>query len=135
MEAVNHLLEHAELEKEIMQLCAKLTQSSPGMQRFYGRKAQFTLSYSAKKDVHLSREVWARDWWTKQEKPRVREEVTRLAHEAQRRSSNEHIERPATPAELIQQLLDGVEKKATYPAGQQITQGVELGVFVIKRSG
>jgi len=59
--------------------------------------------------------------------------VTRYAQEAQKKSSNEHIERPATPAELIQHLLDRVAN-APYAEGMEPVNGVEVGVFVIKRS-
>jgi hypothetical protein len=51
--------------------------------------------------------------WTKQEKPHVRDV---MAREAQKKSNNEHMERPATPAELIQHLLDNVCKKPYPPA-------------------
>lgn len=133
MTAIERLLEHEQLEYQIKRLCAILTQRSTSMQRFHGRRANFSLVYAAKKEVPLSRDVWARDWWTKQEKPRVRDVVTRYAHEAQKKSSNEHVERPATPAELIQHLLDSVLKKP-YQAGQEPERGLEVGVFVIKRS-
>ncbi|TKA82562.1 hypothetical protein B0A55_01199 [Friedmanniomyces simplex] len=133
MSAVDRLLEHAEMERHIGRLCATLTQRSTGMHRFHGRRAAFALAYSARRRIPLSREVWARDWWSKQEKPRVREVVTRYAQEAQKKSSNEHIERPATPAELIQHLLDRVVH-APYPEGMEPVNGVEVGVFVIKRS-
>ncbi|KAK1045078.1 hypothetical protein LTR74_018212 [Friedmanniomyces endolithicus] len=133
MAAVDRLLEHAEMERHILRLCATLTQRSTSMQRFHSRRADFSLAYSAKRRIPLSREVWARDWWTKQEKPRVRDVVTRYAQEAQKKSSNEHIERPATPAELIQHLLDRVAN-APYAEGMEPVNGVEVGVFVIKRS-
>jgi hypothetical protein len=132
MTAVDRLSEHEEVERKVRILCAQLTQRSTSMHRFHGKRAAFQLSYSAKKKVHLSRDVWARDWWTKQEKPRVRDVITRHAREAQKKSSNEHMERPATPAELIQHLLDNVCKKP-YPLGQEPTDGIEVSVFVIKR--
>lgn len=133
MTAIDRLLEHEQLERQITRLCARLTQRSTSMQRLHGRRANFSLVYAAKKEVSLSREVWARDWWTKQEKPRVREVITRYAHEAQKKSSNEYVDRPATPAELIQHLLESVIKKP-YQEGQEPSKGIEVGVFVIKRS-
>ncbi|KAK5692999.1 hypothetical protein LTR97_010475 [Elasticomyces elasticus] len=134
MSAVDRLLEHVDMEHQIKRLCAVLTQRSNSMQRFHSKRANFSLAYSSKKRVRLDREVWARDWWTKQEKPRVRDVVTRYAQEAQKKSSNEHIERPAAPAELIQHLLDRVAT-APYPEGKEPVHGVEVGVFVIKRLG
>jgi len=133
MSAIDRLSEHEELEHQMARLCATLTQRSTSIQRLHGRRAHFSLEYAAKKEVPLSREAWARDWWTKQEKPRVRDVVTRYAREAQKKSSNEYVDRPATPAELIQQLLDGVSKKP-YQSGQEPVRGIEVSIFVIKRS-
>ncbi|KAF2773291.1 hypothetical protein EJ03DRAFT_323788 [Teratosphaeria nubilosa] len=133
MSAIGRLLEFDDLKRKMNILCAALTQRSTSMQRFHGRRAHFQVTYAAKQRVRLSRDVWAHDWWTKQEKPRVREMITKYAREASKKSSNEHMERPATPAELIQHLLDSVSKKA-YPPGQEPTEGVEVGVFVIQRS-
>ncbi|KAI7274562.1 hypothetical protein KC335_g2342 [Hortaea werneckii] len=133
MIAVDRMLEHEELEHRIARLCALLTQRSTSIQRFHGNKATFSLTYSGKKEVPLTRGVWAKDWWTKQEKPRIRDIMTRYAQEAQKKSSNGHVDRPATPTELVQQLLDGVVKRE-YPLGQEPDRGVEVGIFVIKRS-
>ncbi|EMD00669.1 hypothetical protein BAUCODRAFT_60933 [Baudoinia panamericana UAMH 10762] len=133
MPAVDRLLEHTDVERQVRRLCDTLTQRSTSMQRFHGRRAKFELQYSAKKEVPVSRETWARDWWTKQEKSRVREVVTQYAQQAQTRSSNEHVERPATPTELIQRLLDGVTKNP-YKPGQTPTKGIEVSILVIKRS-
>ena len=132
MAAVDRLLSHETMSRHVAHLCATLTQRSTSIQRFHGRRARFTLAYAAKKNVALDRDTWAREWWTKQEKPRVRDVVTRYAHEAQKKSSNEHVERPATPAELIQSLLDGVVKKP-YQPDQRPTKGVEVSVFIVKR--
>ncbi|RMX81703.1 hypothetical protein D0869_06616, partial [Hortaea werneckii] len=133
MIAMDRMLEHDQLEHRIARLCALLTQRSTSIQRFHGSKATFSLTYSGKKEVPLTRDVWAKDWWTKQEKPRIRDIMTRYAQEAQKKSSNGHVDRPATPTELVQQLLDGVVKRE-YPIGQEPERGVEVGVFVIKRS-
>merc|ERR1712230_339981 len=130
MIAVDRMLEHDQLEHRIARLCALLTQRSTSIQRFHGSKATFSLTYSGKKEVLLTRDVWAKDWWTKQEKPRIRDIMTRYA---QKKSSKGHVDRPATPTELVQQLLDGVVKRE-YPVGQEPERGVEVGIFVIKRS-
>ncbi|KAK5116950.1 hypothetical protein LTR62_006671 [Meristemomyces frigidus] len=127
MSAVERLLEHDELERSIKRLCNTLNRQRPGLRRPHHRKADFNLVYSAKRNVCLSREVWARDWWTKQEKPRIRDIVVRYSQEAQKKSSNEYIERPATATELIQQLLDGMVNKA-YAEGQSPSEGIEVGV-------
>lgn len=133
MLAVEQMLEYEQLHRSISALCAKLTQRSSGMQRFHGQAAKFSLVHASREQVHLSREVWAKDWWTKQEKPRIRDAMTRYAQEAQKKSSNEHVDRAPSPTELIQQLLDGVLKRP-YDGGEEPSSGVEVSVFVIKRS-
>ena len=133
MPACDRLQEFHNLQRQMSRVCSNLSQHGAGTQRFHGRRARYTLAYAAAKEVFLARTVWAKDWWTKQEKPRIREIVTRYAQEAQKKSSNEHIDRPATSAELIQQLLDGVINKP-YPEGMAPKGGIEVGVFVIKRA-
>jgi len=132
MQSVSHLDSHDQLTRQVGRLCNFLTQRSTTLQRFHGRRAHFTLAYAAHKEVFPPRDIWARDWWTKQEKPRVRRVVARCVAEASKKSSNEHYERPATPAELVQQLLSAVCKKA-YAEGREPTRGIEVSVFVIRR--
>ena len=105
------------------------------MERLFEQRQQphLTLAYAARQYVMSDRETWAQCWWTKQEKPRIREAVTQYAREAQTRSSNAHVERPRTSTELLQELLNGVASKP-YPPGHEPKHGIEVSVFVIKRS-
>ena len=139
MSAVDRLPSHQELERRIRALCATLTQRGTASHRFHGRKPSFELSYAQPKLVRLSRDAWARDWWTKQEKQRARDTLTKFGQEAQKKSSNEYVERTTTTTELLQQLLEGVIRKP-YPAREdgkgpeEPSEGVEVSVFVIKRT-
>ena len=133
MAAADQLPEHDSLEHRINLLCARLTQRHSAAQRFHGRLPRFSVSYAAKQYVELSRDTWARDWWSKQEKQRIRDTVTKYAQEAQKRGGNAHLERPPTSTELVQQLLDGVTRKS-YQPGQEPENGIEVSVFVIRRS-
>lgn len=133
MPAVNLLPEHAELERKIIALCAHLTHRSATMARFHGSRANFNMVHSSTKEVPLNRQVWAKDWWTKQEKTRVTEVVMRNAQDAQTKSSNRHVDRPPSATELWQKLLKDVETRP-YDAGCEPKRGVEVAVFVIKRS-
>lgn len=160
MSAVDRMLEHDQLTTQIKRLLITLSSRNtptlapraitpggrppPLSAHARSGKATYTLDHAATHNVPLPRSVWAGDWWIKQEKPRVREVVTKYAHEAQKKSTiNEHVDRPATPAELIQGLLDGVGKKQGYPRGDEKEadesearrkKGVEVSVFVIKRT-
>ena len=132
MVSAHQLLDHESMHHRMATLCARLTQRSSAAERFHGRRPSLTLSYAARKRVELPRDAWARDWWIKQEKPRIRESVTRYAREAQTRPSNEHNDRqPATV--LIQRLLDDVVQKP-YQTGQEPENGIEVSVFVITRT-
>lgn len=132
MAAVDTLPSHETLKRRIQILCATLTQRSHSLERFHGKRAAFHLMYSAKKEADLDREVWAKDWWAKQEKPKIRTVVTRYANEAMAKRSNEHASQDRTPTHLVQELLDGVTSKPY--SGDGPTKGVEVSVFVIKRS-
>ena len=133
MMAADQMPDHDQLSRSMYHLCAKLTQRSSNMQRFHGNQATYSVVHTSMQHVPMNRDVWAKDWWTKQEKGKIREAMTRYAQDAQRKSSNEHVERAATPTELIEQLMGGVLKKP-YPEGQEPSVGIEISVFVIKRS-
>lgn len=133
MTAVNQLPDYEHLKRQMLVLCAKLAPRNTHVAGAHMSNAKYSLVHASKEEVFLSREVWAKDWWAKQEKPRIREAMTKYAQEAQKKSSNEHVERSPTPTELIQQLLEGVCKKS-YPPGLEPANGIEVSVFVIKRS-
>ena len=133
MAAVNQLPDFETLHCRVESLCARITQRTTAAQRFSGRRPHFTLSYSSKEYVTPSRETWSSDWWTKQEKQRIRDAVKKYSQEAQTRRSNEHVERAASSTELLQEVLKGVCEKP-YPSGREPEQGIEVSVFVIKRS-
>ncbi|KAK4504115.1 hypothetical protein PRZ48_005030 [Zasmidium cellare] len=133
MAAAGSLPDYDQLHRSMSTLCAKLTQRSSTMQRFHDHKGSFSLVHASKEEVHIDRETWLTEWWVKQEKPRIREAMTKYIREAQKKSSNQDAERAVTSTELIQQLLDGVTKRK-YPPTQDALSGIEVSVFVIKRS-
>ncbi|KAF2170042.1 hypothetical protein M409DRAFT_19654 [Zasmidium cellare ATCC 36951] len=133
MAAAGSLPDYDQLHRSMSSLCSKLTQRSTTMQRFHDHKASFSLVHASKEEVHIDRETWLKEWWVKQEKPRIREAMTKYIREAQKKSSNQDVERAVTSTELIQQLLDGVSKRP-YPSTQDALRGIEVSVFVIKRS-
>ncbi|KAK3704899.1 hypothetical protein LTR37_013590 [Vermiconidia calcicola] len=135
MASADHLPNHEVLQRRIASLCARITAGSAPFDRFPSRRPILKLSYASKEYVHLDRKAWAQDWWAKQEKPRLREALTRHARESHHRSNNDYGDRPRTSTELLQELLSGVEEKQLYPSGQEPEHGVEVSVFVITRTG
>lgn len=133
MASAQHLRDYDQLHHSMARLCAKLTQRSSSMQRFHDHRASFSLVHASKEEVHIDKDTWLKEWWVKQEKPRIRDAMTQYAREAQKKSSNLDAERAVTATELIQQLLDGVSKRS-YPTTQEALGGIEVSVFVIKRS-
>lgn len=133
MAAAASLPDYDQLHRSMVALCSQLTQRSPTMQRFHDNQATFSLVHASKEEVFIDREIWLKEWWVKQEKPRIRDLMTQYAREAQKKSSNQDLDRSVTPTELIQQLLEGVTKRP-YPATQDALSGIEVSVFVIKRS-
>lgn len=127
MVAIEALPDHDVMRMKIQTLCAALSQSSARMEKFHRKPAAFSLVYSAKEEVRFERKVWADMWWCKQEKPRLREVVNRFFRMANRASEEK------TPPMIIQDLLDGIAQNP-YRNGEP-TEGIEVGVFVIKRSG
>jgi hypothetical protein len=134
MASVNRLLDHEMYERRVESLLARIARGGPAVDRVFDERSHpvFTLSHASRQYVTVERSTWAQDWWTKQEKPRIREAVTRYAREAQMKSSNLHVERPRTSTELLHELLKGVAEKP-YPPGQEPANGIEVSVFVIRR--
>lgn len=135
MAAASQLSSYDQMLRSMTRLCTTLTQRSSSMERFHGRRATFSLAHASKEEVVVKREVWTKDWWAKQEKQRIRDAMAKYTQEAQKKSSNEHVERAPTPTELLQQLLREVAERA-YASGQdpeETERGIEVSVFVIKR--
>lgn len=134
MSAISELYDHASLQEQMDGLCSRLSHVSTATQRFHGIKACFDVIYNATHRVQLGRDCWA-DWWTKQEKARVKDVVTRhlQAAAASKRPHNDYGQRLANATELSQQIMTAVETRE-YAAGAEPIQGVEVGVFVVQRS-
>ncbi|KAL9089803.1 MAG: hypothetical protein Q9165_005597 [Trypethelium subeluteriae] len=144
MDAVDALPTFGALESQLRRLCRELSGSSSSSSSSGGggepsaralgsvssldrlrQGASFAVTYAACERVRLERGVWAREWWVKQEKRRVRDAVTAWYQTA--RSQMDKI-----PVEIIEDILSGV---ATKQQAIEPSEGVEVGVFVIARKG
>ncbi|TKX21866.1 hypothetical protein C1H76_5961 [Elsinoe australis] len=126
MSAVNSMLDFATLHAKLQQLCESLSKQNSLMQRISRRQGLFTLEHASQEKVKIERNVWADNWWIKQEKPRIRETVNNLFGKGAQTSE-------ITPMSMTNTLLNEVSRKQ-YPAGLEPVNGIELGVFVIKRT-
>ncbi|KAF2791570.1 hypothetical protein K505DRAFT_248630 [Melanomma pulvis-pyrius CBS 109.77] len=127
MSSVERFIEYPSLRSEIKRFCEQLSEPSTSLQSTGEKKPTYSLLHAAKEEIVLSRAAWT-DWWIKQEKPRVREVVTVNFRKAKKLS----IETELTPSNLIQEVLDGVANREYDASGP--TKGVEVGVFIIKKS-
>ena len=129
MRAVDTMHTFDTLARKMQQLCRDLSQEGTELARLSRRRPTFNLQFAAKEEVMLERKVWAENWWVKQEKPRVREELSRYFRIARRLP----VDSDVTPTNLIHEVLDGVSSRP-YARGDEPAHGVEVGIFVIKRS-
>ena len=90
--------------------------------------SKYKLIQSSTRIVQLDRKVWT-EWWTHQEKGRISTVVDRYFQRGYRLPMREGV----TAGALVREILDGIKSRdyADYDAPRE---GVEVGVFVIKRS-
>lgn len=144
MTAVEHLPHYDSMLLRMASLCDMLTtQQDTSARRFHGSRSTFSLSYAARHRVKLERGVWAREWWTKQEKNRIKQILdTHWRDNEARKSGFEHAGAGAGAAAhqatsstvLLQHLLDGVVGRGELDRDEPEGEGIEVGVFVLKRS-
>ncbi|KAL6715309.1 hypothetical protein ACLMJK_007574 [Lecanora helva] len=128
MAAVEKMFSFEEMSRKISILLRKL-----GRGTSVTRQApKFTLLASSKQRVDLERKTWSK-WWTHQETPRMRAVVDRYLKRGTMlptRIAGQEV----TAATLVQEVLDGVTEGRKYADYDPPRQGIEVGVFVIKRS-
>ncbi|PSN71918.1 hypothetical protein BS50DRAFT_672813 [Corynespora cassiicola Philippines] len=128
MSAVDRLDDYDALKSQIENFCGRLSEATPPAQAAGGKTPRYTLVHAAREEVMLERSAWASDWWVKQEKPRVREAVTKYFRKTKKLPT--HTEMTSTT--LIQEVLDGVAHREIDQPGP--AKGVEVGVFIVKKT-
>ncbi|KAI9690200.1 MAG: hypothetical protein M1822_009161 [Bathelium mastoideum] len=128
------------------------TNSSPAaaalLERLHAGGARFRVVHAERETVALpARQVWAAEWWAKQEKRRIREAVAkwythqgrqpqrmlreRIPERLSERTPERTLER--MPVELVEEILQGVAGRQSQRQVETPREGVEVGVFVIER--
>jgi len=130
MRAVDTMPTFDTLTRKMQQLCRDLSQDGNSLSRFSrGTRPTFSLQSATREEVMLERKVWAENWWVKQEKPRVREELSKYFRIARKLP----VDSDVTPTNLIHEVLDGVTSRP-YRSGDEPSCGVEVAIFVITRT-
>ncbi|CAO2650041.1 Nn.00g013330.m01.CDS01 [Neocucurbitaria sp. VM-36] len=123
MSAVNYLDEYDHLEAQLQKFCDALGARQGNAER----KDRYEIVHASKEEMVLERSAWADDMWVKQEKPRVREAISKYFRKSKKLPTGE-----LTGANLIQEVFDGVSKREYADGGPK--KGIEVGVFIVKKT-
>ncbi|PYI25706.1 hypothetical protein BP00DRAFT_431004 [Aspergillus indologenus CBS 114.80] len=133
LSSVSHMDDFDTMRENLAQLCNSLSSSS----------SQFSIVDARKGSAHLDRELWT-EWFIHQEKARMKEVLSVYWQNGRRLpatkavsnvSSTNYIleDKEVTSAMLLGEILDGIRRRP-YGEDSEPHDGVELGVFVIRRS-
>ncbi|KAL5364330.1 hypothetical protein BJX96DRAFT_168182 [Aspergillus floccosus] len=132
LSSVAHMEDFDTMRDNLMHLCDSLSSSS----------SRFSVVDARKGNVHLDRQVWT-EWYIHQEKSRMKEVLSLYWQNGRRLPANKRMstvsstylleDKEVTSAMLLGEILDGIRRR---PYGEEMEprDGVELGVFVIRRS-
>lgn len=120
------------LKNNLSMLCRALSSSS----------SQFSIVDARKGSAYLDRDLWT-EWYIHQEKARMKEVLSLYCQNGRRFSThkatsssiaNTYIlaaDKEVTSAMLLSEIIDGIRRR---PYESEPRDGIELGVFVIRRS-
>lgn len=128
MVTVEHLATFEVTKRKLHFLFAKLNRGSSLQTTGPEKKLSYSLVHSCKGKVQMDRKVWS-EWWAQQEIPRVREVMARYFKRAQHLPADADV----TSAVLVREIVNGVASRP-YSKDTAPTEGIEVGVFVIRRT-
>lgn len=132
--SVSQMDDFETMKANITQLCETLSSSS----------SRFTITDARKGNAHLDRNLWT-EWFIHQEKARMKEVLSLYWQNGRRLPINKTsttstmpsnfllADKEVTSAMLLGDILDGIRRRP-YGEENEHQDGVELGVFVIRRS-
>jgi hypothetical protein len=130
--AVAHMDDFDTMRANIEQLCGTLSSSS----------SRFNIVDARKGSVRLDRKLWS-EWYIHQDKTRMKEVIGLYWQNSRRLPASKSVlntssyhrleDKEVTSAMLLSEILDGIRKR---PYGEEMEprDGIELGIFVIRRS-
>ena len=124
--AVEHMLPFEAMVRKISLLLRKVSRGTGNSNPGYVTP-KYTLTHLSKEVVLLDRKAWM-EWWLHQETPRIRAVMDRYYRRAVRLPSDPLI----SAGVLVRQIIDGVAARGY--EGREPDDGIEVGVFVVKRS-
>jgi hypothetical protein len=107
MPAVEEMSTFEEMRARLEDYCQQLSNNTETpLNRYNTAATTYNIVYAAKQEVTLTREVWAKEWWNKQEKPRIRKLIRE--YHARGRRSDDDLSPPFAGTELVERLLERV---------------------------
>lgn len=128
LEAVDKMQPYDHMRDMVSRLLARMNQKGNGsIQRF-------AMAAASKQTVHMGREAWA-EWYLKQELPRIRKVIDdyygRTLHQARAAEPTNSTDAAAfTTAGFVREIIETINGRAY---DNPPREGIEVGVFVIKR--
>lgn len=127
--AVDQMLSFERMTQKLNVLLRKLSRGTSTIMHRPGPSPRYTLVEKSTQVVHLDRKIWT-EWWVQQESGRIRTVVERYLSRGAMMPSGKDV----TAATLVQEALDGVRSTRSYADYDEAREGIEVGVFVIKRT-
>ncbi|KAL8728661.1 MAG: hypothetical protein Q9166_005225 [cf. Caloplaca sp. 2 TL-2023] len=125
LEAMDAMVTFGGLRARVIQLMKNMNEKGNGTIH------RFTLVAAGKEMVHLGRGVWA-EWFLEQELPRYRQIINNHFGRTPGRAVPQPQDEDFTAAGMVGEIIDGI-KERPYDGGEP-QEGIEVGVFVIKRT-
>jgi hypothetical protein len=122
MEAVESLLMYEDMKAALQSLCDDLGRQLPPI----GGRSSFSVVHAEQTEIILDRHTWVEQFLA-QEGIRMKQELVNYQKSGQRMPAQGF---EASPAALAREVEDGI-RSSTEEAGGV---GIEIGVFVIRRS-
>lgn len=128
LSSVSQMDDFATMKANIVALCESL--SSPS--------SKFHVADAGRGSTHLDRNLWS-EWFIHQEKARMKEVLSlywqngRRPHKSMGPGSGMMGSKEVTSSGLLSEICDGIRKRR-YGEDNEPRDGIELGVFVIRRS-
>lgn len=127
--AVDQMVSFERMTQKLNTLLRRLGRGTSTAMHRPGPNPKYTLMWKSTQVIQLERKVWT-EWWAQQESGRIRNSVERYLS----KGIMMPIGKDVTAATLVQEVLDGVRSTRSYAEYDEAREGIEVGVFVIKRT-
>jgi hypothetical protein len=126
--AVSQMDDFATMKANIVALCESMSDNDSS--------SQFEIADAGRGSTHLDRSLWA-EWFIQQERPRMKEILSLYWQNGRRTTKNlgsgMMCNKEVTSSGLLSEICDGIRKRR-YGDDNEPRDGIELGVFVIRRT-